>query len=166
MRGSRIAFGILAALVTGVIILNAMIGSSEGKAKSESPDWSAAAVSWSLAQSPLDEISVHHVISPPLHECEFHDDFGRGTTVTIDGSNWTFSSEQGLNAEGLGRVFRFRDRVFLAGVDPYVSARVIGVGVCPLGPGRFFALFRASPPVSPPLPRISLLRLVDVTPAP
>jgi hypothetical protein len=75
--------------------------------------------------------------TPPSGECVFRDDFGRGTTLTVNGADWAFSGP-GFNAAGTGRLYRFGDRVFLIGRSS--GALVFGSGFCPYGPGRFMAL--------------------------
>jgi CSLREA domain-containing protein len=88
----------------------------------------------------------------PAAECLFRDDFGRGTSLIINGPNWAFSGP-GFSAAGTGRLFRIGNRVVLFGRAG--SAVVLGFGSCPFGPGRFVAVA---------LRPWMWLRLMDVTP--
>jgi len=89
--------------------------------------------------------------TPGAAGCVFRDDFGRGTVLTVNGTNWAFSGP-GLNVAGTGARL-FGNRVFISAWVQ--SVMVGGSGVCPFGRGTFLAMsFRP----------FILLLLADVTP--
>jgi hypothetical protein len=76
-------------------------------------------------------------------DCEFNDDFGRGTSLIIWGNNWRFTWLGG-QASGIGRVVHMGSRVMLLGRGQGNRFFLAGFGTCPSGPGRFYGLAGSS----------------------
>jgi len=92
--------------------------------------------------------TIHKVV----FDCEFHDNFGRGTSLVIYGNNWQFTFPGGVRA-GVGRVVHMGSRVMLLGRGQGNRFFLAGFGTCPSGPGTFYGLAGSS-----------FLRLQDTTP--
>jgi hypothetical protein len=75
--------------------------------------------------------------TPAPCDCLLEDDFGRGTSLCILGSQWEFDWPTGT-ASGTGRVMSWGSSKMLSGRAG--GFFVFGAGVCPAGPGRAMAL--------------------------
>jgi hypothetical protein len=102
---------------------------------------------------PADQVACFYAtIHKVVFDCEFHDNFGHGTSLVIWGNNWQFTFPGGV-AAGVGRVVHMGSRVMMLGRGQGNRFFLAGYGTCPSGPGTFYGLAGSS-----------FLRLQDTTP--